>query len=81
MAMDKVKAGVEFTLFGFLKVTLEGEFSGKERATAARVLRRIADHATLYRTLELEYAGKVVTSVERMRQWLGEELQPLSARS
>jgi hypothetical protein len=81
MATDKIKAGVEFSLFGFFKVTLEGEFSGKERETAARVLRRLADHAALYRTLELEYAGKVVTSIERMRQWLGDELQSLPARS
>jgi hypothetical protein len=81
MATDKVKAGIEFSLFGFLKVTLEGEFSGKERDTAARVLRRLADHAALYRVLELEYAGKVVASIERLRQWLGDELKELPARS
>ena len=81
MKTDKVKAGVHFSLFGFLKVTLEGEFSSKERDTAARVLRRLVDHAALYRQLELEYAGKVVASIERLRQWLGDELNELPDRS
>ena len=81
MQTDKVKAGVQFSLFDFLKVTLEGEFSSKERDTAARVLRRLVNHAALYRQLELEYAGKVVASIERLRQWLGDELKELPARS
>jgi hypothetical protein len=81
MATDKLKDGVGFSLFGILKVILEGEFSGKERETAARVPQRLSDHAALYRTLELEYAGKVVTSTEGLRQWLADELKALSARS
>ena len=81
MQSDKVKTGVQFSLFGFLKVTLEGEFSNKERDTAARMLRRLVDHAALYCQLELEYAGKVVTSIERLRQRLGDELKKLPARS
>ena len=81
METDKLKVGFEFSLFGFLKVKLDGDFSDRERDTAARVLRRLADHAALYRETELEYAGRVVTSVERMRQWLGEELRVLPAKT
>ena len=81
MRRDKVKAGVQFSLFGFLKVTLEGEFSNIEQDTAARVLRILVDHAALYRKLELEYAGKVVKSIERLRRRLGGEVKKLPAQS
>ena len=67
MALDRLKGGAEITLFGFLKLSLEGEFSGTERQTAARVLRRLADHAALYSAHEVEFVGKVVTSIERLR--------------
>lgn len=79
MKMDK--AEVQVNLFGFLKVTLMGQFSGNERDTAARVLRQLADHAALYCQLELEYAGKVVESIEGLRRRLGDELEKLPARS
>jgi len=80
MKIKKISGRIEISVFG-ITVTLEGDFSNEEKDTAAKVLWKLANHAVLYKSTELERAGKVVNSVTALRQWLEDTISPLPARS